>query len=198
MYFAPGATHAPHHVPKEWIEKYKGKFAHGWDRQREITFERQKELGVIGPDAVLTPAARGDPGLGRHGSCAQAGAGTRDGGVRRIHGAHRPSRRPVDRGDRTDTGRHAGLRHRRRQRRFGGGHAAGRVQRDGQLQRHGRPRDTRIPGVQARRVRRRRLLRPLCGRLGVGDGYALPVDQAGGVALGRHPQRHHRALAQGN
>jgi arylsulfatase A-like enzyme len=55
MYFAPGATHAPHHVPKEWIDKYKGKFAHGWDRQREITFERQKELGVIPSDAVLTP-----------------------------------------------------------------------------------------------------------------------------------------------
>jgi arylsulfatase A-like enzyme len=54
MYFAPGATHAPHHVPKEWIDKYKGKFAHGWDRQREITFARQKELGVIGPDAELT------------------------------------------------------------------------------------------------------------------------------------------------
>ncbi|MDO3638158.1 arylsulfatase [Mycolicibacterium arseniciresistens] len=55
MYFAPGATHAPHHVPAEWIERYRGKFAHGWDRQREITFERQKELGVIPPDAVLTP-----------------------------------------------------------------------------------------------------------------------------------------------
>ncbi len=55
MYFAPGATHAPHHVPKEWIEKYKGKFAHGWDRQREITFAKQKELGVISPEAELTP-----------------------------------------------------------------------------------------------------------------------------------------------
>jgi arylsulfatase A-like enzyme len=55
MYFAPGAAHAPHHVPKEWIDKYKGKFAHGWDKQREITFARQKELGVIAPDAVLTP-----------------------------------------------------------------------------------------------------------------------------------------------
>jgi arylsulfatase A-like enzyme len=55
MYFAPGATHAPHHVPKEWIEKYKGKFSHGWDKQREITFKRQKELGVIAPDSVLTP-----------------------------------------------------------------------------------------------------------------------------------------------
>ena len=55
IYFAPGATHAPHHVPKEWIDKYKGKFAHGWDKQREITFKRQKELGVIAADAVLTP-----------------------------------------------------------------------------------------------------------------------------------------------
>ena len=55
MYFAPGATHAPHHVPPEWADKYKGKFAHGWDRQRELTFERQQELGVIGPDAKLTP-----------------------------------------------------------------------------------------------------------------------------------------------
>lgn len=55
MYFAPGATHAPHQVPQEWIDKYKGKFAHGWDRQREITFAKQKELGVIGPEAELTP-----------------------------------------------------------------------------------------------------------------------------------------------
>ncbi len=54
LYFAPGATHAPHHVPKEWIEKYKGRFAHGWDRQRELTFARQKELGVIPQDAELT------------------------------------------------------------------------------------------------------------------------------------------------
>ena len=64
MYFAPGATHAPHHVPKEWIDKYKGKFAHGWDRQREITFERQKELGVIAARCRADPAPRGDPGLG--------------------------------------------------------------------------------------------------------------------------------------
>jgi len=54
MYFAPGATHAPHHVPAEWADKYRGKFAHGWDAQREITFARQKELGVIGVDADLT------------------------------------------------------------------------------------------------------------------------------------------------
>jgi arylsulfatase A-like enzyme len=55
VYFAPGATHAPHHVPKEWADKYKGAFADGWDAQREKTFARQKELGVIPADAELTP-----------------------------------------------------------------------------------------------------------------------------------------------
>ena len=54
MYFAPGATHAPHHVPKEWADKYKGKFDQGWDKQREETFARQKQLGVIPKDCDLT------------------------------------------------------------------------------------------------------------------------------------------------
>ncbi|MEF2978602.1 arylsulfatase [Subtercola sp. YIM 133946] len=54
VYFAPGATHAPHHVPTEWSDKYKGKFAAGWDAQREATFNRQKEMGVIPADAQLT------------------------------------------------------------------------------------------------------------------------------------------------
>jgi arylsulfatase A-like enzyme len=54
MYFAPGATHAPHHVPADRIAKYKGAFDGGWDKQREATFARQKELGVIPPDAELT------------------------------------------------------------------------------------------------------------------------------------------------
>jgi arylsulfatase A-like enzyme len=47
LYFAPGATHAPHHVPKEWIEKYKGKFDQGWDKLREETLARQIALGVV-------------------------------------------------------------------------------------------------------------------------------------------------------
>ncbi len=55
IYFAPGATHAPHHVPKEWIEKYKGKFDQGWDKVREETLARQKALGVVPPDTVLAP-----------------------------------------------------------------------------------------------------------------------------------------------
>ena len=54
VYFAPGATHAPHHVPKEWADKYKGKFDQGWDKLREETIARQKKLGVIPEDAQLT------------------------------------------------------------------------------------------------------------------------------------------------
>jgi arylsulfatase A-like enzyme len=54
MYFAPGATHAPHHVPQEWIARYKGRFDQGWDAIRAETFARQKELGVIPPECELT------------------------------------------------------------------------------------------------------------------------------------------------
>lgn len=54
IYFAPGATHAPHHVPKEWADKYAGKFDAGWDKIREETFARQKDLGVIPQDCELT------------------------------------------------------------------------------------------------------------------------------------------------
>lgn len=53
-YLSFGATHAPHQAPAEWIEKYRGAFDHGHDKQREITFARQKELGVIAADAELT------------------------------------------------------------------------------------------------------------------------------------------------
>ena len=55
MYFAPGATHAPHHVPKEWIAKYKGKFDEGWDKLREQTLARQIKLGVVPPGTKLAP-----------------------------------------------------------------------------------------------------------------------------------------------
>jgi arylsulfatase len=55
MYYCPGANHAPHHAPKEWIEKYKGKFDMGYEKYREIIFERQKEMGVLPAGAELTP-----------------------------------------------------------------------------------------------------------------------------------------------
>jgi arylsulfatase len=54
-YLATGATHAPHHAPKAWIDKYQGKFDQGWDKLREETFARQKQLGVIPANAQLTP-----------------------------------------------------------------------------------------------------------------------------------------------
>ncbi len=54
MYFAPGATHAPHQVPKDWIDRYRGRFDAGWDALRDEIFARQKALGVIPADAELT------------------------------------------------------------------------------------------------------------------------------------------------
>ncbi len=58
LYFCPGATHAPHHVPKEWADRYKGQFDDGWDAYREKTFKKQKELGIVPKDAELS---RHDP-----------------------------------------------------------------------------------------------------------------------------------------
>jgi arylsulfatase A-like enzyme len=55
IYFAPGAVHAPLHVPKEWIEKYRGQFDLGWDKLRQDTLTRQKALGVVAQDTVLAP-----------------------------------------------------------------------------------------------------------------------------------------------
>jgi arylsulfatase len=61
MYFATGALHAPHHAPKEYIDKYKGKFDEGWDKLREETFAKQKQLGVIPANAQLTPRPKEIP-----------------------------------------------------------------------------------------------------------------------------------------
>ncbi len=58
MYFAPGAMHSPHHVPKEWADRYKGKFDAGWDAYRKQVFEKQKQLGIVPPNTELS---RHDP-----------------------------------------------------------------------------------------------------------------------------------------
>lgn len=55
VYFAPGATHAPHHVPQVWIDKWKGKFDMGWDKLREQSLARQIKLGVVPPGTKLAP-----------------------------------------------------------------------------------------------------------------------------------------------
>lgn len=61
LYFATGATHAPHHCPPEWIAKYKGEFGGGWDAMREQTFARQKQMGIIPVDTQLTPRPKEIP-----------------------------------------------------------------------------------------------------------------------------------------
>lgn len=55
LYFGTGACHAPHHVPRAWIEKYRGKFDQGWEWARDAVFQRQKEMGIVPPDADITP-----------------------------------------------------------------------------------------------------------------------------------------------
>lgn len=55
LYFCPGACHAPHHVPREWADRYRGKFDMGWDRAREMILERQKEMGIVPANTELSP-----------------------------------------------------------------------------------------------------------------------------------------------
>ena len=139
MYFAPGATHAPHHVPQEWSDKYRGKFDEGWDVLREKIFDRQKKLGVIPDDAELT--ARHDeipawddmsdelkPVLARQMEIYAGFLEQTDHEVGRVIDAHRRSR-----GARG----HADLLHHRRQRRIRRGHAQRLLQRDDGPQRDG-------------------------------------------------------------
>ena len=88
-----GATHAPHHVPKEWADKYAGRFDDGWDAYREQVFARQKKLGIVPADAELSRPRSGRPRLG----CASRGCAEAlqpdDGGVRGVPQPHRPSPR---------------------------------------------------------------------------------------------------------
>ena len=146
VYFAPGATHAPHHVPTEWSDRYKGAFDKGWDALREEIIARQKELGVIPPDAELT--ARHDeipawddmpddlkPVLARQ---MEVYAGFLE------HTDHHLGRL-VDALEDLERARgHAHLLHHRGQRRVRGGHRQRHVQRELRLQRRRRARDARI------------------------------------------------------
>ena len=143
-------------------------------------------------------AARRDPGVGRHASGPQAGAGPADGDLRRLPRADRPRGRPACRRDRRPRHprRHADLLHPRRQRCVGRGDPQRLLQRNDDAQRHAGHRDARVPAVQDRRFRHAQGLQPLRRGLGARAVRAVPVDQAGRLALGRHPQRHDRALAQ--
>ena len=139
IYFAPGATHAPHHVPKEWADKYKGKFDQGWDKLREETFARQKKLGVIPAGLPSSPRAtrRSRPGT----TCRRRSSPSSRARWRSMPASwSTPTTTSAGCSTRSKEAgrprRHADLLHHRRQRRLGRRHAERRLQRDGQLQRH--------------------------------------------------------------
>ena len=147
MYFAPGACHAPHHVPKEWIDKYKGKFDQGWDKLREEIFARQKKLGVIPADAELTARPAEIPAWD------ETPEDMRPIFAREMevyaafleHADHHLGRLIDTLEGSGDPRRHADLLHHRRQRRVGRRHAERLLQRDGDPERHGHARDARVP-----------------------------------------------------
>ena len=198
VYFAPGATHAPHHVPKEWADKYKGQFDDGWDAQRERTFARQKELGVIPADAELT--VRHDeipawddmpdelkPVLAREMEVYAGFLEHTDHHVGRVIDALEDLEILDDTivyyiiGD-------------------NGASAEGTLNGAfNEMANFNGMAALETPEFMTSKIDEfgsPSLVQPLLGRLGVGDGHPVPVDQAGRLALGRHPQRHDRALAQ--
>ena len=140
VYYSTGCSHAPHQVPVEWSDKYKGKFDGGWDAYREETFARQKKLGVIPAGRRAHPAARRAPRLGLALGRREEALRPSDGGLRRLLGERRLERRPSARRRRGDgrARRHARHLHLGRQRREPRGHAHGLVQRADDAQRRRR------------------------------------------------------------
>ena len=176
VYYSTGCSHAPHHVAKEWADKYKGQFDQGWDRLREQTFARQKELGVIPADAELTPRDRGVPGLGRRARQPEAVLRPPDGGLCGVLRERGPQRRARDRCHR-GPGRarqHADHLDLGRQRRQHGGDHHRLVQRADDAERHPADRRDAAPARgelrRARRVELRRSWRRTTEQPGRGRG----------------------------
>ena len=138
------------------------------------------------------------PGLGRDERRAQAGPRTPDGGLRRVPGIRRPSRRPAARRDRRTRSprRHPRLCDHRRQRSLRRRHDDRDHERSVHDQPHDRDGGRRLQDRPQGRPRHSAFLQPLRDRVGSRDGYALPVDEAGREPLGRHAQRHDRGLAE--
>ncbi len=188
--------HAPHHVPRDWADKYQGQFDDGWDAYREKVFERQLELGVVPPGHAALGARSRRRRVERAARRREAALRADDGGVRRIPRAHRPPHRTAARLPRQDrTARrhahHAGERQRRQRR----GGAARLGQREPVLQQ--RPRDGRRRPEGDRRPRRAEVLQPL--PVGLGLGGERPVPPLEARDLPRRLQRSvHRPLAEGD
>ena len=195
MYYAPGATHAPHQAPPEWIAKYQGRFDAGWDALREETFARQKQLGVVPPECELTArheeiqawddvADELKPVLARQMECY---AGFLE------HADHHIGRlvdnladlgvlvTPSSTTSSATTGPALKARSTGRSTELLNGAAQFETAEPmaAHVDEFGGPPPTTIT----------RWVGPCHGR-------PIPVDQAGGIALGRHPQRHHRPLDQ--
>ena len=210
-YVCPGAGHAPHHVFKEWADRYAGKFDMGYERYREIVLENQKKLGIVPPDTELSPVnpyldVKGPNGeaVAAAGHRAALGLAERrreeavlpDGrGVRRVPVLHRRTTRPHPRLPR---GVRPARQHDRRgdlgQRRQRGGRTQRVGQRGEVLQRLHRHRGGE-PEV-LRQPRRHRHLQPLSDRLGDGVQHALQVVQALRIPRGRHRRHRDHQLAQ--
>ena len=196
-YFAPGATHAPHHVPLEWADKYAGQFADGWDAQREKIFAQQKALGVVPQDAELTarpPAIPSwdemdetlKPVLERQMEIYAGFLEHTDFHVGRII----DTLETIGALDNTliyyiigDNGASAE------------GTVAGAFNEMANFNGLAAIETPEFMASVKDKLGTVDVLQPLLGRLGMGDVHPLPVDQAGRLALGWHPQRHHRALA---
>ena len=201
MYWAPGASHGPHQVMKEWADKYKGKFDDGWDKYRERVFVRAKAKGWIPQDAQLTPAPRVDGLVGFHPRRREAVPAPPDGSVRRLHRARRLQRGEGHRRDRApgQARQHADLLHLGRQRLLVGRpqrhhqRAAGAERHsDHDLAAHRGAERTRRPRCARRPEDRQHVPR----RLGLGGQHAVPGHQAHGCLLRRHPPADGRLLAE--
>ncbi len=178
LYFATGATHAPHHAPKDWIAKYNGQFSMGWDKLREKTFEQQKKLGIIPPGTQLTPRPKEIPAW-------DAMSDTQ--------------KRLFERQMETFAGFAAHT-----------DHEIGRL--ITQLETIGALENTLLfyivgdngSSAEGGPEGTYNEMMALNGIIGKAEqmmehlDHALPMDQAGGLPLRRHPQRHGHALAQGH
>ena len=95
MYYSTGCAHAPHHVAKEWADKYKGTFDEGWDALREQTLARQKELGIVPEDTELTARPDLFPAWDSLTDDREEALRPPDGGLRRLPGERRLERGPT-------------------------------------------------------------------------------------------------------
>ena len=203
LYWAPGAGHGPHQIHKEWADKYKGRFDDGWDAYRERVFARQKQLGWIPADTILTPRAESMPAWSSIPEVAAPVPAPPDGDLRRLRRARRHAGRQDDRRARTpghprQHDRDLHLRRQRRQRRRPERHD----QRVAGAERHSEHRRAAARGAgedrRPGRARRPQDRQHVPRRLGLGRQHAVPPHQARRLALRRHAQPDGDLVAQGH